>query len=142
MVAKLGQFTKLGPFSTFQLLKFSKICYNFLSKIIFFWISLAIPCHSPRRTDAQTHTIAPYRTQSHPIAPNRTLSHPTTPRKGTRFGCEIRQLRFRYVSETCSRTFARMCANALPTRIGNAFAEFRLHIGFRPSGGPGDRRVR
>ena len=31
MVTKLGQFTKLGPFSTFQLFKLSKFCYHFLS---------------------------------------------------------------------------------------------------------------
>ena len=32
MVIKLGQFTKLGPFSTFQLFKSSKLCYYFLSR--------------------------------------------------------------------------------------------------------------
>ena len=32
MVTKLGQFTKLGPFSTFQLFKLSKLCYHFLSR--------------------------------------------------------------------------------------------------------------
>ena len=31
MVTKLGQFTKLGPFSTFQLFKLFKLSYNFLS---------------------------------------------------------------------------------------------------------------
>ena len=30
MVTKLGQFTKFGPFSTFQLFKLSKLCYHFL----------------------------------------------------------------------------------------------------------------
>ena len=30
MVTKLGQFTKFGPFSTFQIFKLSKLCYNFL----------------------------------------------------------------------------------------------------------------
>ena len=30
MVTKLGQFTKLGPFSTFQLFKLPKLCYHFL----------------------------------------------------------------------------------------------------------------
>ena len=35
MVTKLGQITKLGPFSTFQLFKLSKL------KIIYFFISLA-----------------------------------------------------------------------------------------------------
>ena len=30
MVTKLGQFTKPGPFSTFQLLKLSQLCYHFL----------------------------------------------------------------------------------------------------------------
>ena len=43
MVTKLGQFTKLGPFSTFHLFKLSKLCYQFLSslkmEIIFFDIS-------------------------------------------------------------------------------------------------------
>ena len=31
MVTKLGQFTQLGPFSTFQLFKLSKLCYHFWS---------------------------------------------------------------------------------------------------------------
>ena len=31
MVTELGQFTKLGPFSAFQLFKLSKLCYHFLS---------------------------------------------------------------------------------------------------------------
>ena len=31
MVTKLGQFTKLGPFSTFQIFKLSKLCHHFLS---------------------------------------------------------------------------------------------------------------
>ena len=31
MVTKLGQLTKLGPFSTFQLFKLSKLCYHLLS---------------------------------------------------------------------------------------------------------------
>ena len=31
MVTKLGRFTKLGPFSAFQLLKLSQLCYHFLS---------------------------------------------------------------------------------------------------------------
>ena len=46
MVTKLGQFTKFGPFSKFQLLKLSKVCYHFLSRCenkFFFFISLAIP---------------------------------------------------------------------------------------------------
>ena len=47
MVTKLGQFTKLGPFSTFQLFKLSKLCYHFCCQVlkieIFFLISLAIP---------------------------------------------------------------------------------------------------
>ena len=30
MVTKLGQFSKLGSFSTFQLFKLSKLCYHFL----------------------------------------------------------------------------------------------------------------
>ena len=42
MVTKLGQLTKLGPFSTFQLFKLSKLCYHFLSSFgkenIFFYI--------------------------------------------------------------------------------------------------------
>ena len=51
MVTKLEQFTKLGPFSTFQLFKLSKLCYNFLFvlKMVFF-ISLAIPCLLPYGT--------------------------------------------------------------------------------------------
>ena len=51
MVTKLGQFTKLGPFSAFQLFKLSKLCYLFLlhfeNENNFFFISLAIPCPSP-----------------------------------------------------------------------------------------------
>ena len=51
MLTKLGQFTKFGPFSTFQLFKLSKLCYHFLShyenKNNFFLISLAIPCPLP-----------------------------------------------------------------------------------------------
>ena len=31
-VTKLGQFTQLGSFSTFQLFKLSKLCYHFLSR--------------------------------------------------------------------------------------------------------------
>ena len=49
---KLGQFTNLGPFSKFQLLKLSKLCYHFcrvLKMKIFFLISLAIPCPLPAR---------------------------------------------------------------------------------------------
>ena len=51
MVTKLGQFTNLGPFSTFQFFKLSKLCYRFLSSFeienIFFLICLAIPRPSP-----------------------------------------------------------------------------------------------
>ena len=45
MVTKLGQFTKLGPFSTFQLFKLSKLCFHFLLSFEndFFFLSLAIP---------------------------------------------------------------------------------------------------
>ena len=46
IVTKLGQFTKLGPFSTFQLFKLSKLCYHFCRVLkikIFFLISLEIP---------------------------------------------------------------------------------------------------
>ena len=41
MVPKLEQFSKLGPFSTFQLFKLSKLCYNFWSNFenkFFFYI--------------------------------------------------------------------------------------------------------
>ena len=46
MITKWGQFTKVGPFSTFQLLKLSKLCYLLLSSFEnennFFLISLDI----------------------------------------------------------------------------------------------------
>ena len=47
IVTELGQFTKLGPFSTFQLFELSKLGYHFLSSFengnILLLISLAIP---------------------------------------------------------------------------------------------------
>ena len=46
IVTKLRQYKKLGPFSTFQLFKLSKLCYHFLSSfenLNIFFISLAIP---------------------------------------------------------------------------------------------------
>ena len=47
MVTMCAQFTKLGPFSAFQLFKLSKLCYHFLSSFEnennFFLISVAIP---------------------------------------------------------------------------------------------------
>ena len=48
----LGQFTRMEPFSTFQLFKLSKLCYHFcrvLKRKIIFFISLAIPRPSPSR---------------------------------------------------------------------------------------------
>ena len=47
MVTKWGQFTKAGPFSTFQLFKLSKLCYYFCwvlkMKIIFLYIPSCPP---------------------------------------------------------------------------------------------------
>ena len=48
MIIKLGPFKKLGPFSTFQLFKFSKLCYYFLSSFendFFFLYPQLSPAH-------------------------------------------------------------------------------------------------
>ena len=51
MVKKFRQFTKLGPFSTFQLFKLSKLCYHFLSsfenEIFFLYPQLSPAQHLP-----------------------------------------------------------------------------------------------
>ena len=46
-VTNLGQFTKLGPFSTFQLFKLSKLCYHFWSCFINENIFFYIPSYPP-----------------------------------------------------------------------------------------------
>ena len=43
MVTKLGQFTKLGPFSVLQLFKLSNLCYHFLSSFEYENIFFDIP---------------------------------------------------------------------------------------------------
>ena len=47
VVTKLGQFTKIGPFSTFQLFKLSKLCYNFLLRFENVNNFFLIPSYSP-----------------------------------------------------------------------------------------------
>ena len=47
MVTKLGQLTKLGPVSTFQLFKLSKLCYHLLSSFKIKIICLDIHSYPP-----------------------------------------------------------------------------------------------